>query len=172
MKSNHWFIFIFLPALCMVDKLQSFHKGIRSTLFCAGWDNGATPIVWDSLPSWTMFRGAITPSPMATAQQPKNGVNSTSAMATPVFVKERQRGRDVWEKKHVCVCVCVFAAQQGCNELCWPGCPCSKQPQSRPHCWHSATWCVIYVYLSTHGSIHPANPAQLPTFHRSSLIHQ
>lgn len=86
---------------------QSFHKGIRSTLFCAGWDNGATPIVWDSLPSWTMFRGAITPSPMATAQQPKNGVNSTSAMATPVFVKERQRGRDVWEKKHVCVCVCV-----------------------------------------------------------------
>lgn len=116
MKSNHWFFFIFLPALCMVDKLQSFHKGIRSTLFCAGWDNGATPIVWDSLPSWTMFRGAITPSPMATAQQPKNGVNSTSAMATPVFVKERQRGRDVWEKKHVCVCLQPSKAAMSCAD--------------------------------------------------------
>lgn len=170
MKSNHWFIFIFLPALCMVDKLQSFHKGIRSTLFCAGWDNGATPIVWDSLPSWTMFRGAITPSPMATAQQPKNGVNSTSAMATPVFVKERQRGRDVWEKKHVCVCVCLqpSKAAMSCADQAVhaasshsQGLTVGIQPPG-----------VSSMYLSTHGSIHPANPAQLPTFHRSSLIHQ
>jgi len=99
---------------------------------------------------------------MATAQQPKNGVNSgsTSTMATPVCVCvcERERGSDVWEK----MCACVFAAQQGCIELCWPGCPYRTPPQSRPHCWHSATWWV------THRSI----PLTLTTFHWSSLIHQ
>lgn len=50
------------PAVYVVDKLPSFHKGICSKLFCVGGDNGAIPIVQHSLPSWTTFRGAISPA--------------------------------------------------------------------------------------------------------------
>lgn len=53
-----------LPAACMADKLPSFHEGICSKLFCVSvrrqWRH--TNCAGLSLPSWTMFRGAISPA--------------------------------------------------------------------------------------------------------------
>ena len=76
----------------------------------------------------------------------------------------KQRTHFNYGHPSVCVCVCVCVC---CIELCWPGSPCDTLPQCRPHSWHSATWCVIF--LSSHRSI-PPSAEQLSTFHWPSLI--
>lgn len=146
------------PAACLVDKLPSFHKGICSKLFCAARDNGAILIVPDFLPSWTMFRGAISQASWQPCSNPRMGWTADPLQLWLPQCVKRERGRGV--------CECVHAPQQGCTELCWPGCPCCMQPKSRPHCWHSATWCVIF--LSTHHSIYPS-PVEPSTFQWASL---